>query len=441
MERKLRLSFKNKLFTGRVLTRSGDQAWDFAVPIAILKLVPGEIQYAAFYYFLIKLFNVIFLPRVTSLIDKINRFKAAKFGILIQLIGVILSLIPLLRLSYLNVANINWQSIETILLLVTLITGGILSSVGSSFMDISIANDIVPSSIDASELPKFNSRLRQIDLFTELLSPILAGLLLTIELDNFVLFGFGLIALWNVLSFFPEFWLLKLIFKSKPHLLDKKVVKSPDSSFVKNLMDGWQSFLKKPIAIVALAYACLWLSVLSPHGVLLTGFLKDGWKLPEWGIGVFRGLGGFFGLFTTFVFPKVIDRIGLVKGSQVFLLFQLITVSLALICFIQDSLAFKITFLVLILFSRVGLYGFSLGEMQLRQLKIPENVRGSFNGFATALTGIATIGLYGSGALLPSTSDFIILVVVSVLMVLVSFILFEYWAKRDSGINNESKGA
>ena len=272
------------------------------------------------------------------------------------------------------------------------------------------------------------------DLFTELASPIIAGLLLAIEGNEFKLLGFSFIALWNLISFFPEYGLLRLIFKGNPELSNKltKVDTSNKKSFVTMLAKGWKAFFKEPIAIVSLAYACLWVSVLSPHGVLLTGFLKDGWKLPEWGIGLFRGLGGFFGLFATIIFPRVIEKMGLVKGSRGFLIFQLITVTLALVCFMQDLLFFKIGFLVLILFSRIGLYGFSLGEVQLRQIHISENIRGAFNGFATALTGIATIALYGSGALLPATSDFRILVVTSIVMVFIAFLLFEFWTKKQS---------
>lgn len=366
------LTLKNKLLIGRILTRSGDQAWDFAVPIAILKLLPGELQYAAFYYFLIKLSNSILLPRVASIIDRINRFKAARLGIFIQLLGVIIGFSSLIAIASVGPKIMNWNSLKGVLLLVSLIFGGVMSSIGSNFMDIAIANDLVPSSLPKGELPSFNSKLRQIDLFTEFGSPILAGLLLIIELDSFMLFGFSLVAIWNLISFFPEFWLLMLVFKNNPSLVNKVALidNTQKATFIKKLSDGWKSFFKEPISIVAIAYACLWLSVLSPHGVLLTGFLKDGWSLPEWGIGLFRGLGGFFGLFATILFPKITKKYGVEDGSRIFLLFQLVTVTMALGCFLQDNLSFQIAFLVLILFSRVGLYGFSLGEMQLRQLKI-----------------------------------------------------------------------
>jgi iron-regulated transporter 1 len=188
-------SIGGKLLLGRILTRSGDQAWDFAVPIAILKLIPGELKYAALYYFLIKLGNVLLLPQVTSAIDRVNRFTAAKIGILIQLIGVIIGVASMMAILQVGFHNLNWTSIQGATLLVFLILGGIMSSLGANFMDISIANDLAPSGMSKEELPAFNSKIRQIDLATELGSPILAGLILTLELPEFKLFGFVFLSL------------------------------------------------------------------------------------------------------------------------------------------------------------------------------------------------------------------------------------------------------
>ncbi len=102
-------------------------------------------------------------------------------------------------------------------------------------MDIAIANDLVPSSLKPDELSHFNSRLRQVDLFTEVTSPVIVGILLL--LNQPMLLGFYVVALWNVISFFQE-----------------------------------------PVALVATAYAFRWLSVLSPHGVLLAFARVGYWK-------------------------------------------------------------------------------------------------------------------------------------------------------------------
>ncbi len=426
------ISLPNKLLIGRILTRSGDQAWDFAVPLVLLKLMPGELRIAAFYYLLVRLVMVVFLPRITALIDRMNRFNAARIGILIQLIGVFVGFVAVYGISIVDTNGVYFNNWKAISIFGSLVLGGILSSTGSSFMDIAIANDLVPSSLAESELASFNSRLRQVDLFTELTAPILAGLLLVLELPQFLLFGFALIALWNLLSFFPEYALLKSIFKSRPDLLSKniQVDSAVKISFIQKLKAGWCDFFKEPVALAVLAYAILWLSALSPHGVLLTAFLKDGWKLPEWAIGTFRGLGGFFGLAATLIFPMIKAKLGLARASLCFLLFQTAMVLLALFCFLHAGQMAQIGFLVFILFSRIGLYGFSLGEMQIRQVGVKPSVRGEVNGFASALTAVATLGLFSAGALLPATSDFGVLIIGSVCMVFLAAVVFSLWNRR-----------
>jgi iron-regulated transporter 1 len=164
---------------------------------------------------------------------------------------------------------------------------------------------------------------------------------------------------------------------------------------------------------------------LSPHGVLLAAFLKGGWNISEPLIGLFRGGGALFGLISTWLFPLVLRKMGLIKSSRFFIQFQSLMVILALLCFYSE---YKLGFLVFILFSRIGLYGFSLGETQIRQEGIPEHVRGEINGFASALTSIATICLYGSGAIITSVHDFHILINLSVAVVMLSALIFTIWS-------------
>lgn len=414
------MSLQSRILLGRLLTRSGDQAWDFAVPLVLLMLFPDQIRIAALYFFLSKLLNVFLLPKMASLIDRVDRLSASRLGVLLQLIGVIIGTVGIFLLS---------QS-SGVAVFGLLVVGGVLGSLGSSFMDIAIANDLVPSSLAPDELAKFNSRLRQTDLFTEVTSPVVAGLLLLI--DQPALLGFYLVALWNVLSFFPELGLIQSVLKDRPDLLARKasVPDQSKKSIIEKLTGGWTAFFREPVALVTVAYAFLWLSVLSPHGVLLAGFLKDGWHLPEWAIGVFRGAGAFFGLLATAIFPWAERKWGLLVGTRNFIVYQTGTLIVALAFFFVGGLPGQIGFLIFILFSRVGLYGFSLGEMQIRQVGIAPAVRGEVNGFASALTGIATLGLYGAGTLLPSTDDFGILIVSSVAMVAVGCVVYLVWLTR-----------
>jgi len=427
----MKLSLSFRLLLSRFLTRSGDQAWDFAVPLILLRLYPGQIRVAAIYYLIIRVATSLLIPQLASTIDRVNRMTAARLGILLQLVGVAaggliiflnphhfaIAYSPLERADYLNLAYLT--------------IAGILSSLGSSLMDISIANDLVPSAFDKEALPAINARLRQVDLLTEIGAPVLTGFILLLSAPTIPLLGFYVIALWNVLSFLPEYSLLSSIFRTRPDLNDK--ISRSDTNATKNLFqrfsEGWTAFFREPVALAVFAYSLLWLSVLSPHGVLLTGYLKDEWKMPESTIGIYRALGAVFGLGATFLYPRVVKALGLVKGSRMFIQLQSTLLLVALGFFLLGGHIGELGFLGFVLLSRVALYAFSLGEMQIRQEWISPAKRGEVNGFASALTGIATLGLYGAGALLPATSDFHILIYGSVGAVVAATFVFSFWTK------------
>ncbi len=135
----MKLPLYNKMLIGRLLTRSGDQAWDFAVPLVLLQIFPGELRIAALYYLLVRIAMVLFLPRFSRVIDQIDRLKAAKLGVSLQLVGVTFGFVSVLVLS--KIISHSFQSIEFVSIFSVLVFSGTLSQLGSTFMDISIAND------------------------------------------------------------------------------------------------------------------------------------------------------------------------------------------------------------------------------------------------------------------------------------------------------------
>ena len=433
-----RLPISFKILLGRLLTRSGDQAWDFAVPLTLLKIFPDQIRIAAGYYLAVRFLHVLLMPRLASVIDHKSRIHVAYLGTVMQLVSVLAGAICLFGLYAMNSHANNTSPFHLILIFTALGLAGLAGTMGSSLMNISVGNDLVPAAIPNSQITQFNSRMRQLDLFTEVTSPVIAGLLLILTHPLIPLLGFLLVALWNVVSFIPEMLILKSIFKSSPELLKEKTQTSPSSkiSMLAKLKNGWAAFFRQPVAPAVVAYALLWLSVLSPHGVLLTGYLKDAWNMPEIVVGAFRGLGALFGLLSTILFPIIVSKFGLIKGSRTFILFQTVMLLFALVFFYIPTQLGQYGFLIFILFSRVGLYGFSLGEMQIRQVGIAAHQRGEVNGFADALTGIATLILFAFGTLLPSTSQFSLLVTGSVVFVILGAIIFSFWKAPDFKANS-----
>lgn len=423
---------QRKILLSRLLTRSGDQAWDFVVPVTLITLLPAQISLVAFIYLLSKLGSVLIQPWLASVIDTWKRINTAVLGTCLQLSSVLLVTVCVFVLSAKSgpsTAILSEPIYWPLLLGITL--GSVVSNLGAGLMDIAVGNDWIPTVIPAWQLPRVNSRLKQLDLLTEVMSPVVAGLLLAVTLPSVPLAGFLFVAAWNVFSFVPELFLLRNVFFGSKELQQAttSVPNTGRMSLVEKISVGWKEFSLQPAALVMLAYAFLWLSALSPHGVLLTSFLKGGWALSETSLGIFRGLGAVFGLLATLLFPKVRKRFGLVRGTWLFIGFQAVVLVLSL-PFFYFRTANGLVFLALVLVSRVGLYGFSLGETEIRQRSIPEGQRGKVNGVATALTSLATLILFAAGTLIASPQWFYLMVLFSVCAVCVGAAIYLRWSQK-----------
>lgn len=423
----------------RLLTHSGDQAWDFAVPLALVAVFPANLEVVALYYLLVRCAHMLLVARVCAWMDRWNRLRAIRLGIGVQTVGVILAVGGIHALLGAAGAGV-WASPESAMAFGLVLLAGLLASLGSSMMDIAVSQDWIPTIVPADELAAVNSRLRQVDLFTEVAAPVVAGLILAVRTEAAPLLGFGCVAAWNIVSFVPEYRLLRRVYDAESHLASKaaEIAVPKATSLLRSLAGGWRDFFAQPAALSILAYAFLWMTVLSPHGVLLTAWLRTEWGLSEASVGLFRGLGAIFGLLATVAFPRVLARLGLVKATQAFIVWEAVCLVLAGVAF-WNGKDYALLFSLGILLSRVGLYGFSLGEVEIRQRSIPPAVRGRVNGFANALTSLATLGVYGAGALLKDPSDFSKLVYGSIAFVCVGAGTFALWASTQTAVAPASR--
>ncbi len=417
------MSTQFQILLSRLLTRFGDQAWDFAIPLVLIGLFPGKLQIVAIYFLAIKIVQFFFTPAIMNTIDLWSRKKVFKLGIGSQTLALIFSWLVIVVKS----DTLKEGSTNSWLILSLLIVLGIISSIGSSLMEVSVGFDLAVDYLKKEELPDFNSRLKRLDLLTEVSAPLVAGLLLLYEYNGFHYFGFSLIALINLISFIPEYKLLSSVIDKNPKSEKVSVNVSERLNTFKEFSNGLKYFKDQRFAIPMIAYAFLWLSVLSPHGVLLAGYLKDSAQLSETEIGIFRGLGALFGLIPTFLYAKLHARWQLKITANRFLGFQAICVLAASLFFSLNTQTGLYLFLVFVLFSRIGLYGFSIAESEARQNFIPANLRGRVNGFGVSLTSFATLFLFVLGSILPSSADFKCLVFVSSGFVLVGFLVLRRW--------------
>ena len=416
-----------KILLSRFLTRFGDQAWDFAIPLVLIQIFPGKMQVIALIYLVSKLAQILIGPSIASKIDNEKRIIIYKLGIGSQTIAMILMWFLIILLFLGQTEQSPFSIIQYTGILFLLAGFSAISNLGSSLMDISVGFDLAVDVLPEEELTKFNSRLKRLDLFTEVTAPIFTGLIFSRFSHQSEFWGFSIVAILNLLTYLPEFYLLKAT-QNAVNYKEKITVPKNSSNFLTVFVESLKKLKNKPYALVIVSYAFLWLSALSPHGVLLTSFLKDGAKISELTIGLFRGLGALFGLIPTFLFLKIKNKVGLVQTSKLFVTFQFICILLSAICFYFISNIYP--FLILILFSRIGLYGFSIGETELRQSLIPKDKRGEVNGIASSTTSMATLALFLAASLIGDTANFGYMVIFSVVAVFISLVLFIKFSKQ-----------
>jgi len=87
-----------------------------------------------------------------------------------------------------------------------------------------------------------------------------------------------------------------------------------------------------------------------------------------------------------------------------------------------------IAFLGAVLLSRLGLYGFTLGETEIRQRTIPDGQRGLVNGTFAALSSFVGLSITGMSMLFATPEKFGVLVASSTTAVAIAAILFSVWS-------------
>lgn len=136
------------------------------------------------------------------------------------------------------------------------------------------------------------------------------------------------------------------------------------------------------------------------------------------------------------LFSNVVERSSLVFASGAHVILQGIAIVGALITFIVSehlSGSFKFLFLVFIVFSRIGLYGFCIGYVEHLQSGIDESCRGRVNAIEKAFAKFAELLIYGASIIFATPKQFQFIIYISTGAVLMASALYITWAKSRHG--------
>lgn len=413
------------LVGSRFLTRVGDTSWSFALPLALIALFPGDLRPVVLSSLTSKLLVILLSGRLGSWVDTTGRMSAVSTGIVMQLLGIAGVLGYFLTLP-------TGELTFSFLTILPILLGGIAATLGASLVDIALTSDWIPTAFERSELSQANGALQRAVLLAEIFGPLASGALVSVSPDPRMIFsGFATIAFLNDLSFFVEYSILSILYKQVPALRQNKPATTRERRPLYSPLHALKLVREQSVGSVTLAMMFLYFTVLSPHGALLTAYMKSEWHLSESTLGFVRGAGALAGVFSAWCYQYLSSRRGIVYAATSGITSQALCVTTACIAlYTLPSLGFIIFFVMLVL-SRLGLYTFEVAEMQLRQEHISPDIRGSVAGAAWNLNYSAMILLDVIAYFFHEPWHFPILMVMSCVSVLIGTALVRGWARSE----------
>mmetsp|Transcript_123508 Transcript_123508/g.283187 ORF Transcript_123508/g.283187 Transcript_123508/m.283187 type:complete len:306 (+) Transcript_123508:594-1511(+) len=197
---------------------------------------------------------------------------------------------------------------------------------------------------------------------------------------------------------------------------------------------SWRVWFHHPagVQLLGLSYAVLYLTVMSPHGPLLTAYLSDA-GLSASQLSALRGAGALAGVAGVTVQPLCFGACG-EKGSNLLAVSTLGVSGLAAaasfaLSGVHDDhrVLFLYGFAFFVVLARPGLYAFELGVLNQEQELVDEKCRSGIGAVDNALTSAATLIMYIAGTVLNDTSYFGWLVNASAACLLAGVVLYSLW--------------
>jgi solute carrier family 40 (iron-regulated transporter), member 1 len=200
------------------------------------------------------------------------------------------------------------------------------------------------------------------------------------------------------------------------------------------------AYVTHPVFLPSFALSLLYLTVLSFNGQMITYLLAVG--VPASVVAMLRGISAVSELSATWIAPKVMARIGTVRGGIWFINYQILWVSAACICLWLPDLLGKSSMpasnlvsgvIVAVVLSRIGLWGFDLCVQIIVQEEVDWASRGAFSSQEFAAQNMFEMLSFASTIVFARPEEFKIPTTVSVCAVAIAGILYAFFVRTRRG--------
>ncbi|KAJ9575057.1 hypothetical protein L9F63_007792 [Diploptera punctata] len=424
---------------------------------------------------------VAFGASVGRWVDNTPRLKAARLALLAQntLLVICASTVAIMFENWEKVSTL-WDGSLLIILQIVVVTTAALSRVASIGTSIVMQKDwiVVLANGDLNQLAKVNSVFRSIDLTTQIVAPLIVGI---VQDEISKLASAIMIAVWNIVSMCIEYYLLWLIYKENANLSTKEIkVHSPkcvaryaDHAVcpedpedkvnclqyrLQTFLYDWLTYIKHPIRMAGVGLSCLYMTVLG-FDTVTTAYGNT--QITVLMLGIAQGFAALCGMIGSLSYPMLRKRLGLnstgVMGFSLQFIalipcvvsiwlpgspFDASTINLTwepspanttvtMISVEEVSSNNKVisifTFFGGVILSRYGLWLADISVTQTMQERISENKRGVINGIQDSLN----MGMDMLKSLLvilfPYPQQFGFLIIISYVSILLGLIFYLFY--------------
>jgi iron-regulated transporter 1 len=430
----------------------GDRSWGFILPMFLATVEPGSLAPTAVLSAVQTVFAVAFAPMVASWFDTGNRETVFLSLMLVENVAVVIGGALLLFAGMAAIENSVGGLINDPMFWLGLVFMGI-DSVCSSVLEVIISKDWVTAlchvetgkknsdQVEEALLRTTNGSITRTDLGTSILSYMVLGHLIEPGTDG-VMTMVILLCAWHVMVAAMMGAIVRQLCSLAPVLRQNPGGSS--STNVSNKKDngnsflrGWSAFLKLGYLprMMMTGYILVWLTVLSPSGVLTAWLTSTGVKPAT--LANFRAASQASGALGTIVAPHAIRKLGVMRAGFYSLSLQLICVLTAVLSVSTsttetdnaeiDATAVTGTgasaMMLAVIASRVGLWGFDLAERQVVQQAAQREDRAMLFNWERAVCNATYLVIVGLSMVFPSPSEFWVLVWVSASAIAAAFLV------------------
>lgn len=432
--------------------------WEFSVGLYMINIWPDSLLFAAIYGVVEAASTTLFGPVVGTWVEKFPYKQLLRMWLLTRSLsflaagGAVTAL-----LVYFGPASHSFMPFMALVVL-TNISGAVsvLSTLAGTILIEREWVVIISFGHHPEVRTRMNSTIRRIDLVCKLLAPVLTGFIISfVSLVASAL----ILACWNVLSVWLEYYLWISVYDGIPALSESRQrrrvegfinnyleapVRELDNISIEGTMeqesptwiskiteslsklfcfDAWIVYFNQDVVLPGISLALIYFTVLS-FGTLMTAALE--WKgIPAYIIGIARGISAVIGIMATVVYPNLQSRISTLRTGlwSIWAQWSFLLVCLASV-WIHNSITSAWLLMGGVAASRLGLWMFDLSVMQLMQEQVSEVDRCVVGGVQSSLQSMLDLLTYIMGIVVSDPRDFGLLVILSFIIVSSAAILY-----------------